>query len=187
MSAAFSSVPFKIWKAHITAPSLSEGCSVLSLKQFQCYHIRLRLIGFLAFCLLSHVLVYNICSALFSGVLHILTWLAFVRYFVLYIFCFQCLSSRFLKEFRMLVWLMMALSCLERKIFGHVLFLLLQGVSVPGGSVSSFSVLQIFWDARRLWLLFACKSLYSAVISLDPGALFLLFGCAITSPETTRY
>ena len=63
-------------------------------------HIRLRLVDFLAFCFRSRVLVYILCSALFFlGVLPILTWLVFVIYHVPLIFCFQCLSRRFLKAF----------------------------------------------------------------------------------------
>ena len=52
------------------------------------YHIRLRLVGFLAFCLLV-MFRFRLCSALFFlGVLRILTWLVFVCYLVPYIFCF---------------------------------------------------------------------------------------------------
>ena len=61
--------------------------------------------GSLAFCLLSRVLVYSLlCSTLvLLGVLSALTWFVFVSYRVQHIFCFLCLSGRFLKEFSTLI------------------------------------------------------------------------------------
>ena len=69
-----------------------------------CVYIRLRLVDFSAFCLLICVfglyyVQHSFFLLLFLGVLCKLTWLVFVSYFVPYIFWFQCLSRRFLKEF----------------------------------------------------------------------------------------
>ena len=69
------------------------------------WSFRLRVVGFLAFCLLSHVLVYIMLNIIcFRSALRILPDLACFRQLlcaihILYQFCFQCSSRRFLKEF----------------------------------------------------------------------------------------
>ena len=62
--------------------------------------------------LFSFLLASALCFGLYYTMLIFfllrkLTWLVFVSYLVPYIFCFQCLSRRFLKEFSVLantVW-----------------------------------------------------------------------------------
>ena len=63
-----------------------------------CYHIRLRFVGFVAICLRSRVLVNNMRSIIpFRSTAYI--DLACFHQLPCTIYCFQCLSRRFLKEF----------------------------------------------------------------------------------------
>ena len=72
-------------------------CKFRQLWRLLVYHINLRLVGFLASFLLSCTLVYIMVSIIIFK--NVLTWFIFVSYLVLYIFCSQCLSRWFLKEF----------------------------------------------------------------------------------------